>query len=201
MVVIGAGTAGYNAARVAHGMGAAVTVLDVNINKLRDVDRAFSGQVQTRYSTALELEAAIKGADLVIGAVLLPGGKAPTLVSNSLVAQMQPGAVLVDIAIDQGGCFEDSRPTTHDDPTFTVHNTLFYCVANMPAAVPATSTVALTNATMPYVLELADNGWQAACRSNPALAKGLSTHDGALLCQRVAADLGLPFTDPAAVLV
>ncbi len=119
----------------------------------------------------------------MIGAVLLPGGKAPTLVSNSLVAHMKPGAVLVDIAIDQGGCFEDSRPTTHDDPTFAVHDTLFYCVANMPAAVPATSTIALTNATMPYVIELADNGWQAACRSNPALAKGLSTHDGALLCR------------------
>ena len=201
VVVIGAGTAGYNAARVAHGMGAAVMVLDVNIDRLRDLDRAFDGQVQTRYSTALELEAAIKRADLVIGAVLLPGGKAPTLVSNSLVARMQPGAVLVDIAIDQGGCFEDSRPTTHDDPTFTVHSTVFYCVANMPAAVPATSTVALTNATLPYVLELADRGWRDACRSNPALAKGLSTHDGALLCQRVAADLALPFTDPSATLV
>ena len=201
VVVIGAGTAGYNAARVAQGMGAAVTVFDVNINKLRDVDHAFSGQVQTRYSTALELDEAVKRADLVIGAVLLPGGKAPTLVSNSLVAHMKPGAVLVDIAIDQGGCFEDSRPTTHDDPTFTVHDAVFYCVANMPAAVPATSTVALTNATMPYVLELADQGWQAACRSNPALAKGLSTHDGALLCQRVAADLALPYTDPTAILV
>ena len=201
VVVIGAGTAGYNAARVAHGMGAAVTVLDVNIDKLRDLDRAFRGQLHTRYSTALELEAAVKRADVVIGAVLLPGGKAPTLVSNPLVAHMKPGAVLVDIAIDQGGCFEDSRPTTHDDPTFTVHDTVFYCVANMPAAVPATSTVALTNATLPYVLELADRGWQDACRANPALAKGLSTHDGALLCQRVAADLGLPFTDPTATLI
>jgi alanine dehydrogenase len=201
VVVIGAGTAGYNAARVAHGMGAAVTVFDVNITKLREIDQTFSGQVQTRYSTALELDAAVKRADLVIGAVLLPGGKAPTLVSNSLVAHMKAGAVLVDIAIDQGGCFADSRPTTHDDPTFTVHDTLFYCVANMPAAVPATSTVALTNATMPYVLELADNGWQAACRSNPALAKGLSTHGGSLLCQRVAADLALPHTDPTPMLV
>jgi alanine dehydrogenase len=200
VVVIGAGTAGYNAARVAHGMGAAVTVLDVNIGTLREVDRAFGGQLQTRYSTALELAEAVKRADLVVGAVLLPGSKAPTLVSNALVAHMKPGAVLVDIAIDQGGCFEDSRPTTHDDPTYAVHDTLFYCVANMPAAVPATSTVALTNSTMPYVLDLADNGWQAACRSNPALAKGLSTHDGALLCQRVAADLALPFTDPAAIL-
>jgi alanine dehydrogenase len=201
VVVIGAGTAGYNAARVATGMGAAVTVLDVNLNKLREVDHAFGGRVQTRYSTALEVAEAVKQADLVIGAVLLPGGKAPTLVSNSLVAHMKPGAVLVDIAIDQGGCFQDSHPTTHDDPTFAVHDTLFYCVANMPAAVPKTSTYALTNATMPYVIELADNGWQAACRSNPALAKGVSTHDGALLCQRVATDLALPFTDPAALLV
>src|SRR6201991_4321722 len=197
VVVIGAGTAGYNAARVAVGMGATVTVLDVNINKLRELDTAFGGQVQTRYSAALDLEEAVKRADLVIGAVLLPGAKAPKLVSNSLVAHMKPGAVLVDIAIDQGGCFEDSHPTTHDDPTFAVYDTLFYCVANMPAAVPKTSTFALTNATMPYVIELADRGWQGACRSNPALAKGLSTHDGALLSQRVAADLALPFTDPA----
>jgi len=198
--VIGGGTAGYNAARVADGMGAIVTVLDVNINKLRELDTAFGGRVQTRYSTALELEEAAKRADLLIGAVLLPGAKAPKLVSNSLVAHMKQGAVLVDIAIDQGGCFEDSHPTTHDDPTFAVHDTLFYCVANMPAAVPKTSTFALTNATMPYLIELADRGWQAACRSNPALANGLSTHDGALLSQRVAADLGLPFTDPADLL-
>jgi alanine dehydrogenase len=113
---------------------------------------------------------------------------------------MKPGAVLVDIAIDQGGCFEDSHPTTHDDPTFAVHDTLFYCVANMPAAVPKTSTFALTNATMPYVIELADRGWQFACRTNPALAQGLSTHQGMLLAERVAADLALPFTDPAELL-
>jgi len=200
VVVIGGGTAGYNAARVADGMGAAVTVLDVNLARLRELDAAFSGRVQTRYSTALELEEAVKRADLVIGAVLVPGAKAPKLVSNSLVAQMRPGAVLVDIAIDQGGCFEDSHPTTHDDPTFGVYETLFYCVANMPAAVPKTSTFALTNATMPYVIELADRGWQAACRSNQALAKGLSTHDGMLLSQRVAADLALPFTNPADLL-
>src|ERR1700723_2417537 len=197
VVVVGAGTAGYNAARVAGGMGASVMVFDVNINKLRLLDAEFTGHIQTRYSSAYELEGAVKRADLVIGAVLVPGAKAPRLIPNSLVAQMKPGAVLVDISIDQGGCFEDSRPTTHDDPTFSVHDTLFYCVANMPAAVPKTSTYALTNATMPYAIELADNGWREACRSNPALAKGLSTHDGALLCQRVAADLGLPFTDPA----
>jgi alanine dehydrogenase len=200
VVVIGGGTAGYNAARVASGMGATVTVLDVNINRLRELDAEFGGRVQTRYSTAFEVEAAVTHADLVIGAVLVPGAKAPKVVSNSLVAHMRPGAVLVDIAIDQGGCFEDSHPTTHDDPTFAVHETLFYCVANMPASVPKTSTVALTNATMPYVIELADRGWQDACRSNPALAKGLSTHDGALLSQQVAADLALPFTDPTDVL-
>lgn len=200
VVVIGGGTAGYNAARVASGMGAAVTVLDVNINRLRDLDKVFGGRVQTRYSTALELEEALKRADLVIGAVLLPGARAPKLVSNSLVAHMKPGAVLVDIAIDQGGCFEDSHPTTHDDPTFAVYDALFYCVTNMPASVPKTSTSALTNATLPYVIELADHGWQAACRSDPALAKGLSTHDGTLLSRRVAADLALPCTDPAGIL-
>jgi alanine dehydrogenase len=200
VVVIGGGTAGYNAARVAAGMGAAVTVLDVNIDKLREIDSGFGGRVQTRYSTTYELAEAVKHADLVIGAVLLPGAKAPKLVSNSLVAHMKPATVLVDIAIDQGGCFEDSHPTTHDDPTFAVHDTLFYCVANMPAAVPKTSTFALTNATLPYVVQLADHGWHAACRSNSALAKGLSTHDGALLSQRVAADLGLQFTEPADVL-
>lgn len=200
VVVIGAGTAGYNAARVAGGMGAGVMVFDVNIGKLRLLDAEFGGHVGTRYSSAYELEGAVKRADLVIGAVLLPGHKAPRLISNSLVAQMKPGAVLVDISIDQGGCFEDSRPTTHDDPTFAVHDTLFYCVANMPSAVPKTSTVALTNATMPYVLRLADRGWQAACRSDPALAKGLSTHAGMLLSEQVADDLGLPCTDPASVL-
>ena len=128
---------------------------------------------------------------------LVPGAKAPKLVTNDTVAQMKSGSVLVDIAIDQGGCFEDSRPTTHDDPTFTVHDSVFYCVANMPGSVPRTSTFALTNATMPYVLKLADRGWKAACAADPALAKGLSTHDGALLSQQVADDLGLPFTDPA----
>ncbi len=201
VVVVGAGTAGYNAARVAGGMGATVTVLDVNIDKLRLLDAEFGGQIRTRYSSAYELEGTVTRADLLIGAVLVPGAKAPKLVSNSLVAQMKPGAVLVDISIDQGGCFEDSRPTTHDDPTFAVHDTQFYCVANMPSAVPKTSTVALTNATMPYALQLADRGWKAACQSDPALAKGLSTHDGALLCDRVATDLGLPFTDPASLLV
>ena len=200
VVVIGGGTAGNNAARVAAGMGAHVTVFDVNINKLREVDADFGGRIETRYSSMLDLEDAVKRADLVIGAVLVPGAKAPKLVTNSTVAHMRPGAVLVDIAIDQGGCFEDSRPTTHDDPTFAVHDTLFYCVANMPGAVPRTSTYALTNSTMPYVLKLADKGWRSACQSDPALAKGLSTHEGALLSEQVASDLNLSYTDPATVL-
>jgi alanine dehydrogenase len=200
VVVIGGGTAGYNAARVASGMGAHVTVFDVNIPKLRELDAEFGGRIRTRYSSALDLEGALKRADLVIGAVLVPGARAPKLVSNSVVSRMKPGAVLVDIAIDQGGCFEDSRPTTHDEPTFKVHGTLFYCVANMPGAVPRTSTFALTNATMPYVLGLADKGWRGACQADSALAKGLSTHEGALLNEQVASDLGLPFTDPATIL-
>ncbi len=200
VVVIGGGTAGYNAARIASGMGAHVTIFDVNIGRLRELDAEFGGRIHTRYSSMLDLEEAVERADLIIGAVLVPGAKAPKLVKSSTIAHMKPGAVLVDIAIDQGGCFEDSRPTTHDDPTFKVHDAVFYCVANMPGAVPRTSTWALTNATMPYVLKLADKGWQAACQADAALAKGLSTHEGALLSEQVATDLALPYTDPATVL-
>ncbi|MGE0220375.1 alanine dehydrogenase [Mycolicibacterium sp.] len=200
VVVIGGGMAGYNGARVAKGMGARVTVFDLNINTLRKIDADSGGTIETRYSSSLDLEAAVKEADLVIGAVLVPGAKAPKLVTNSTVAQMKSGAVLVDIAIDQGGCFEDSRPTTHDDPTFAVHDTVFYCVANMPGSVPRTSTYALTNATMPYVLKLADKGWRAACQSDAALAKGLSTHEGGLLSEQVATDLELPHVDAASLL-
>ncbi|MGV0834781.1 alanine dehydrogenase [Mycolicibacterium thermoresistibile] len=200
VVIIGGGISGYQAARTAVGMGAQVTMFDVDIPRLRFLDTAFDGRVRTRYSSALALEAALKYADLVIGAVLIPGHKTPTLVSNAAVAQMKPGAVLVDIAVDQGGCFEDSRPTTHDDPTYPVHRTVFYCVGNMPGAVPRTSTFALTNATLPYVLTLADQGWRSACAADPALAKGLSMHDGALLSEQVGADLGLPYTDAAGFL-
>lgn len=200
VVVIGGGMAGDNAAAVAWGMGAHVTVFDLNVNALRKIDAEYSGAIETRYSTRLDLESAVKQADLVIGAVLVPGAKAPHLVTNATVAQMKPGAVLVDIAIDQGGCFEDSKPTTHDEPTFKVHDAVFYCVANMPGAVPRTSTYALTNATMPYVLKLANMGWRAACQSDPALAKGLSTHDGVLLNSLVGDALNLPDADPASVL-
>ncbi|MFN8032001.1 MAG: alanine dehydrogenase [Mycobacterium sp.] len=200
VVVIGGGMAGDNAAAVAWGMGAHVTVFDLNVNILRKIDAEYGGAIETRYSSRLDLEDAVKQADLVIGAVLVPGAKAPKLVTNDTVAQMKPGSVLVDIAIDQGGCFEDSKPTTHDNPTFNVHNSVFYCVANMPGAVPRTSTYALTNATMPYVIKLADKGWQGACFSDQALAKGLSTHQGQLLNAEVAHDLDLPYTDPASLL-
>jgi alanine dehydrogenase len=190
VVVIGAGVSGANAVAMAHGLHADVTVLDLDVARLREIDDRYHGQVKTLVSNAFELEQAVLGADLVIGAVLVPGAKAPTLVSNALVARMKPGSVLVDIAIDQGGCFEDSRPTTHADPTYTVHDSVFYCVANMPGAVPRTSTYGLTNATLPYVVALADRGWEAACDTVPGLRAGLSVHDGQLLSETVASALG-----------
>src|ERR1700722_14621517 len=180
VVVIGGGVSGLHAAQIAVGMGARVTVLDPNIARLRHIDEIYQGRIQTVASNAYEIERAVLEADLVIGAVLVTGAKAPKLVSNELVSRMKPGSVLVDIAIDQGGCFEDSHPTTHADPVFMVHNSVFYCVANMPGAVPNTSTYALTNATLPYAVELADKGWRAALRADSALAGGLNTHEGAL---------------------
>jgi alanine dehydrogenase len=192
VVVLGAGVSGMNAAAIALGMQAEVLLLDNNIEKLRQADRIYQGHLQTVASNAYEIEKACIDADLVIGAVLVVGAKAPKLVSNDLVARMKSGAVLVDIAIDQGGCFESSRPTTHDAPTYRVHNTLFYCVANMPGAVPHTSTYALTNVTLPYVLELANRGWQAACRADAALALGVNVHNGAVVSAPVADAHGLP---------
>ncbi|MET0199874.1 alanine dehydrogenase [Rhodococcoides fascians] len=187
VVVIGAGVSGRNAVAIAHGMHADVTVLDLNVKALRAIDDQYKGAVKTVVSNALELEHAVLDADMVIGAVLVPGAKAPKLVSNSLVQRMKPGSVLVDIAIDQGGCFADSRPTTHADPTYRVHESVFYCVANMPGAVPRTSTYALTNATLPYVISLADRGWEAAVAQDSGLKAGLSTHAGELLSETVAA--------------
>ncbi|HSI94273.1 MAG TPA: alanine dehydrogenase [Jiangellaceae bacterium] len=178
VVVIGAGVAGINAAEIALGMQADVWILDRNVGRLREVDRVYRGHAQTITSNLYEVEKAVRDADMVVGAVLVPGARAPKLVSNQLVAQMRPGSVLVDIAIDQGGCFEDSRPTTHASPTYRVHDSLFYCVTNMPGAVPHTSTYALTNVTLPYAVELANRGWREALRRDPALAMGLNTHDG-----------------------
>ncbi|TVR18740.1 MAG: alanine dehydrogenase [Nitriliruptor sp.] len=178
IVVIGAGVSGSNAIAMATGLWANVTAIDKDIDKLREVDRRFSGRVKTVVANAYEIEAAVVEADMVIGAILVPGARAPKVISNELVAKMKPASVLVDIAIDQGGCFEDSRPTTHADPVFKVHDSLFYCVANMPGAVPNTSTFALTNATLPYVTAIVEKGWKAALRDDAALAHGLNTFDG-----------------------
>jgi alanine dehydrogenase len=191
VVVIGAGVSGMNAAAIALGMQAEVIVLDRDIDKLRAADRIYQGHLQTVASNAYEVESAVLDADLVIGAVLVPGAKAPTLVSNELVSRMKPGSVLVDIAVDQGGCFEDTHPTTHDDPTFRVHESVFYCVANMPGAVPNTSTHALTNVTLPYVMELANEGTSAAVRGNPALAHGVNVAAGQVVLPEVAEAHGM----------
>jgi alanine dehydrogenase len=192
VVVIGAGVSGTNASAIALGLQAEVLLLDKNINKLRQSDAIYRGHLQTVASNAYEVERAVIDADLVIGAVLVPGAKAPKLVSNELVARMKPGSVLVDIAIDQGGCFEDSRPTTHTNPVYQVHNSTFYCVANMPGAVPHTSTYALTNVTLPYVLALANQGWREALRGDKALALGLNTYEGNLVYGPVAGAHNLP---------
>ncbi|MEU7935618.1 alanine dehydrogenase [Micromonospora echinofusca] len=191
-VVIGAGVSGMNAAAIALGLQAEVLLLDKNVARLRQADAIYRGHLQTVASNAYEIERAVLDADLVIGAVLVPGAKAPTMISNELVSRMKPGSVLVDISIDQGGCFEDSRPTTHAEPTYQVHDSIFYCVANMPGAVPHTSTYALTNVTLPYALELANHGWREALRRDPALALGLNTHDGQVTYGPVAEAHGMP---------
>ncbi|MGK5530409.1 alanine dehydrogenase [Streptomyces sp. URMC 129] len=199
-VVIGAGVSGWNATQIAVGMGFHVTLLDKDISKLREAEKVFGTRVQTISSNAFEVERAVLAADLVIGAVLVPGARAPRLVSDELVSRMKPGSVLVDIAIDQGGCFAGSRPTTHAQPTFRVHESVFYCVANMPGAVPNTSTHALTSATLPYIVELAHHGWRDALRRDPALARGLNVHDGHVIYGPVAEAHGLPHTELGAVL-
>ncbi|EFK98950.1 MULTISPECIES: alanine dehydrogenase [unclassified Streptomyces] len=199
-VVIGGGVSGWNAAQIAIGMGFHVKLLDKDVTKLKEADKIFGTRIQTVVSTAYELEIACLESDLVVGAVLVPGAKAPKLVSNDLVSRMKPGSVLVDIAIDQGGCFEDSRPTTHAEPTFRVHDSVFYCVANMPGAVPHTSTHALTNATLPYVLELAGRGWIDALRRDASLAKGLNIHDGKVYYREVAEAHGLAHAETHALL-
>ncbi|MFG1677888.1 alanine dehydrogenase [Micromonospora sp. NPDC049282] len=199
-VVIGAGVSGLNAAAIALGLQSEVLLLDKNVARLRSADAIYRGHLQTVASNAYEIERAVLDADLVIGAVLVPGAKAPKLISNELVARMKPGSVLVDIAIDQGGCFEDSRPTTHADPVYKVHDSIFYCVANMPGAVPNTSTYALTNVTLPYALELANQGWRGALRADPALALGLNTHDGKVVYGPVAEAHGMDVLPLAEVL-
>ena len=186
VLVIGGGVAGLNSAVISMGMGADVTIVDRSLARLAYIDTIYGGRIKTLASSFHAIDREVKSADLVIGAVLVHGAKAPKLVSNAQVAQMKPGSVLVDIAIDQGGCFEDSRPTTHAEPTFRVHDSVFYCVANMPGAVPVASTYALTNATLPYALALANLGWEAACAADKSLATGLNVHDGKVMYPAVA---------------
>lgn len=186
VLVIGGGVAGLNAAVVAMGMGADVTIVDRSLPRLAYIDTIYGGRIKTLASSFHAVDREVKSADLVVGAVLVHGAKAPKLVSNAQVAQMKPGSVLVDIAIDQGGCFEDSRPTTHAEPTFQVHQSIFYCVANMPGAVPVASTYALTNATLPYALAIANHGWEAAVATDKALAAGLNVHNGEIMYPAVA---------------
>jgi len=186
VVIIGGGVAGLNAAVIAVGMGADVIVIDRSVSRLAYIDTTFGGRIKTLIASAHAIAREVKLADLVIGAVLVHGAKAPQLVSNELVKEMKAGSVLVDIAIDQGGCFEDSHATTHTEPTYPVHNSIFYCVANMPGAVPATSTYALTNATLPYALSIANHGWRDACTRDPNLGKGLNVHDGKIFHSAIA---------------
>lgn len=193
VVILGAGVAGSSAISMAVGLGARVTVLDTNVQRLSELEAQYPGALKTVVSTTESIEKACVDADLVIGSVLVPGAKAPKLITNALVAKMKPGSVLVDIAVDQGGCFEDTHPTTHDNPTFTVHGSIFYCVANMPGAVPQTSTEALTHATLPYVTELAQ-GWRDAIAENDSLRAGLNTSAGLLVNEAVGQALGLPWT-------
>jgi alanine dehydrogenase len=195
VVVIGGGVAGLNSAVIAMGMGADVTVFDRSINRLQYIDTIYGGRIKTLVASKHAIEREVRQADLVIGAVLVHGAKAPKLVSNLLVSQMKSGSVLVDIAIDQGGCFEDSKPTTHAEPTYKVHNSIFYCVANMPGAVPVASTYALTNATLPYALSLASHGWEAAIAKDKNLAKGLNVHDGKIYYSAVAEAHGYASTE------
>jgi alanine dehydrogenase len=200
VVVIGGGIVGYNAAVIALGLGAHVTILERSVDRMRHLEEVLSGRVTLLYSSSLQIEESVAQADLVVGSVLIPGARAPKLVSNDLVSRMKRGSVLVDIAVDQGGCFADSHPTTHEDPTFTVHGSLFYCVANMPGAVPNTSTYALTNATMPYVRALANLGWKQAMKADGALARGLNTHAGHVVNPAVATANRLTLTPLGSIL-
>ncbi len=200
VLVVGGGVVGEQAAMMAHGLHANVTVMDLNVSRLGQIATMHHGGILTRYSTALDLAEEIRRADVVVGSVLIPGKRAPKLVTDEMVSTMKPGSVLVDVAIDQGGCFENSRPTTHDDPTFRVHDAVYYCVANMPGSVPVTATAALNNATLPYILRIAGAGWRDALRGDGALALGLHTHEGRLTHAGTGEAHGIEVTPVEAVL-
>lgn len=193
VVILGAGTVGREAAKMAMGLGARVTVLDVNLDALRRMDDLFGNRLQTRYSNPANIREELLDADLVIGAVLIPGGRAPHLVEERHLHEMMPGSVVVDVSVDQGGCIATCRPTTHDDPTYTLHGVVHYCVANMPGAVPRTSTYGLTNATLAQTRALAGLGVREACARDASLARGVNTHGGWVTYGRVAEDLNLPY--------
>jgi alanine dehydrogenase len=197
VVILGAGVSGYNAAQIAVGMRARVQVFDKNPARLEELDREFNGRLETVYSTKAAIAEAIKDADVVVGAVLVAGAAAPKLITRDMLKTMRPGAVLVDISIDQGGCFETSKPTTHSEPTFVVDGITHYCVANMPGAVSRTSAFALNNATLPFTLALANKGYKKALQDDPHLANGLNVYEGAITHEAVAKDLGKPFKRPA----
>lgn len=192
VLVLGGGIVGYNAALMAAGMGADVTIADISLPRLRHLEEVMPANVRTLYSSTHNIETELPATDLVIGAVLIPGAKAPHLITKEMLGLMKPGSVLVDVAIDQGGCFETSHPTTHADPVYTVDGIVHYCVANIPGAVPQTSTLALTNATLPYVLELADKGWKEACKEDKTLYPGLNIIEGQIAYPAVAEAFGLP---------
>jgi alanine dehydrogenase len=200
VLILGGGIAGYNAARIAHGMGAKVTIIDRNLNRLREIDDIFNGQVATLASNVWTIRETLRLSDLVVGAVLIPGASAPKLVRREMLSLMKPGAVLVDISIDQGGCFETSHATTHSAPTYFVDNVLHYCVSNMPAAVPHTSTFALTNATLPYLLQLANQGLERACETSRAIYEGVNTYQGHIVYAAVAESQGLAAKELSAVM-
>lgn len=194
VVIIGGGVVGTNAAKIAVGMGAHVTIIDNNLGRLRELDDIFLSKISTLASSAYMIHDAISQADLIVGAVLVPGAAAPRLVTRGMLKDVPDGAVIVDVAVDQGGCIETTHPTTHSDPTYYVEGVLHYCVANMPGAVPRTSTFALTNATLPYALKLANKGFIAAIQSDPGLKAGVNTYAGRLTYEAVATDQGLPYT-------
>jgi alanine dehydrogenase len=200
VLVLGGGIVGYNAALIAQGMQCDVTIFERSVDRMRELDVSLGRTVLLQMSSRHAIEEALPEADLVIGGVLIPGAKAPRLITREMLGTMKPASVLVDVAIDQGGCFETSRPTTHTDPTYVVDDVLHYCVANMPGAVPHTSTYALTNVTLPYVLEIANLGWREALKRDPALAGGLNTHEGTLTCEPVAEAHGLPWTETGQII-
>ena len=195
VLVIGGGIVGTQAAKMAAGLGAQVTILDINLNRLRYLADVMPANVITMYSNEYNIRQLIKSHDLIVGAVLIPGAKAPNLITRDMLKEMQPGTVLVDVAVDQGGCIETTKPTTHEDPIYIIDEVVHYCVANMPGAVPYTSTIALTNATLPYAIELADKGWQQACRKSMPLALGLNVIDGKVVYKGVADAFGLEYVD------